>query len=142
MTDPAKLHAIFGLGLIVAGILFDFAFVTTTDNFKASLKERTQEEAWKTYAYDLVKFYMFALGFLSISFAALAPYSGGAEKAATLFWLMAGGSVLMLAGGLWEAHSGPAFDWKPPCYVLTAGLAAVLIRIALEAYYIAKKSGA
>ncbi len=140
--DAIKMHAIFGLALIAAGILFDIGFVTTTDNFKASLKEQTQEQAWKRYAYDLVKLYLFVLGFLSISFALLAPHSGAAENAVAIFWLTAAGSVLMLAGGLWEAHSGPAFEWGPPCYVLTAGLGAVLLGIALEIQAIAKGGGA
>lgn len=132
-VEVPKLQAVFGLALILTGFLFDFAFVTTTKNFTKSLKKTSESQAWKTYAYGLVKSYLFVLGFLSIALALMYSQFGIPEKTGqTILWLMASGSVLLIAGGIWEAHNGPAYKMEPPCYVLIAGLLAVFLSITLE----------
>ncbi len=131
----SKLHAIFGLLLIIAGFIFDFAFVTTTENFRESLRDQTASYSWMKYAYELTKFYLFVLGFLNIGFALLIPSSAVQKRMGwMIFGLLAGGSILFVSGGLWEAHIGPVYKWEPPCYVLGAGLFAILLSLVFEIY--------
>lgn len=130
-----KLHAIFGLILLMAGIAFDFGFVTR--NFTESFKTNPVDylNSWGKYTYELVRFYLFALGFINIAFALLIPRLGGSEG---IKWIILGlmvcGSILLIAGGLWEARIGPVFKMEPPCYVLGVGLFAVLSSLALVIY--------
>ena len=136
---PFRWHAILGLVLITAGFLFDFGFVTTTSNFRA-LRENPAAylSSWGRYAYELTKLYLFVLGFLNLAFALLIPrVTASARTQAIVSGLLMGGSVLFLLGGLWEARSGPAFEWKPACYVLTAGLVAILLSLVAEIYLLA-----
>lgn len=128
-----RLQAAFGLALIIAGFAFDFAFVTTTANFTASLKSQTASYVWTKYAYELTKSYLFVLGFLNIALALLTARQTTNERPGRIVLaLMVAGSILFLAGGFWEARVGPVLKWEPPCYVLTAGLIAVLASLVLE----------
>ncbi|MBI4467129.1 MAG: hypothetical protein HY656_06870 [Acidobacteria bacterium] len=132
-------HAILGLVLIAAGFLFDFGFVTTTSNFRA-LQENPAAylSSWSKYAYELTRLYLFVLGFLNLAFALLVPcVNASAKRQAVVSGLLVGGSVLFLIGGLWEARGGPAFEWEPACYVLTAGLVAILLSLVAEIYLLA-----
>ncbi|OFV83772.1 MAG: hypothetical protein A2620_00530 [Acidobacteria bacterium RIFCSPHIGHO2_01_FULL_67_28] len=137
-------HAIFGLTLVAAGFLFDFGFVTTTSNFRA-LQENPAAylSSWSKYAYELTRLYLFVLGFLNLAFALLVPcVKASARRQAVVSGLLVGGSVLFLIGGFWEARSGPAFEWEPACYVLTAGLAAILLSLGAQVYLLAQLRGA
>lgn len=132
---PYKLHVIFGLLLILAGFVFDFAFVTRnfTEAFKGD--PASYMDSWGKYVYELVKFYLIVLGFLNISFALLGSGSGSPGQAEWLiFSLMAAGSVLFIVGGVWEGLIGPIYKMEPPCYVLGIGLAGILLSLVLKIY--------
>ena len=131
----SKLHALLGLLLLVAGFLFDFGFVTTTQNFSESLTNQSPGYLWRMYAYDLARFYFFALGFLNIALALLNYRFAIDERIErTLLGLVGGGSILFLGGGLWEARIGPVFKMEPPCYMLGVGLFAILLGLVLRSY--------
>lgn len=132
---PYKLHAIFGLVLILAGFVFDFAFVTR--NFTEAFKSDPTSylNSWGKYVYELVKFYLIVLGFLNISLALLVSRSGSPGQVEwIIFGLMALGSVLFIIGGVWEGLIGPIFKMEPPCYVLGIGLAGILLSLVLKIY--------
>lgn len=131
-----SLHALFGFSLVIAGIVFDFAFVTTDENFHKSLGKRSVRSLWKAHAYGLVRSYLFVLGFLNLALALFAPFIAE-PLASAVFALTALGQVLLIGGGLWEARSGPPEEWTLQCYILGAGLAAILLGIALEIYALA-----
>ncbi len=138
---PFKLHAIFGLVLIVIGFIFDFGLITTMENFSASL-QKPVTQAWTKHVYDSIKFYLFVLGFLNIAFAMLVLLSGATEQSRwIIFGMMALGALFFITGGMWESQGPPAYEWTPACTVLTIGLAGVLLGIVLEAYEIIKWSG-
>lgn len=130
-----EIHAALGLAFVLAGILFDFGFVTTSDNFREAYGNRSEKALWKQYAYGLARFYLIVLGLLDIAFALLITHTQVNEGVRwAVFWLLNAGSVLFIAGGLWEAQVGPVYKWEPPCYVLGAGLVAVIGSILLEMY--------
>ncbi|KCZ72474.1 hypothetical protein ANME2D_00901 [Candidatus Methanoperedens nitroreducens] len=132
---PYKLHAIFGLVLILAGFVFDFAFVTR--NFTEAFKSDPASylNSWGKYVYELVKFYLIVLGFLNISLALLISRSGNPGQIEwIIFSLMAIGSVLFIIGGIWEGLIGPIFKMEPPCYVLGIGLTGILLSLVLKIY--------
>lgn len=132
---PYKLHATFGLVLILAGFVFDFAFVTR--NFTEAFKSdpAIYLNSWGKYVYELVKFYLIVLGFLNISLALLGSRSGSPGQVEwIIFGLMALGSVLFIIGGVWEGMIGPIFKMEPPCYVLGIGLAGILLGLVLKIY--------
>ena len=134
---PFKLHAIFGLLLIVIGFIFDFGLITTVENFSASLQKPVTQHAWTKHVYDTIKFYLFVLGFLNIAFVMLAPLSGAAEQSRwIIFGMMALGALFFIIGGMWESQGPPAYEWTPACTVLIIGLVSILLGIALEAYNI------
>ena len=125
-----------GLALIIAGFIFDFGFVTTTKNFTESLSNTSVSYAWTKHAYELIRFYLFVLGFLNISLAAMIPPSIPYKKIEPIIIvLVAGGSIFFILGGIWEAqHTGPVLKWGPACYVLSSGLFAILLGLVLEVY--------
>ncbi|HIH43932.1 MAG TPA: hypothetical protein HA257_02250 [Candidatus Methanoperedenaceae archaeon] len=130
-----ELHAVLGLAFVLFGMLFDFGFVTTSDNFRDAQDHRSEKVLWRQYAHGLARFYLIVLGLLDIAFALLISHTQVNEGVRwAVFWLLNAGSVLFIAGGLWEAQAGPVYKWEPPCYVLGAGLAAVIGSILLEMY--------
>ncbi len=52
---PFKLHAIFGLLLIVMGFIFDFGLITTMENFSTSLQKPVTQHVWTKHVYDTKK---------------------------------------------------------------------------------------
>lgn len=133
--NPFKLHALLGIVLLICGFAFDFGFVTTTANFKGMLGSQTPQDLWKSYAYELTRYYFFVLGFTSMAFGVLGFVMGIPRRSAwIIFTLVAGGSILFLGGGVWEAQIGPVYKNEPPCYVLGTGLIAILAALAFEGY--------
>lgn len=132
---PLRVHAIFGLVLILGGFLFDFGFVSTSKNFQALQQQPTTYlSSFLRYAHELTRFYLFVLGFLNLAFAWLTPHAGGSERMKWIvLGLLLGGSILFIAGGLWEARrTSPIFEWEPACYVLGVGLFAIVLSLAVE----------
>lgn len=131
-----KLQIILGLALIIAGFIFDFGFITTTKNFTEVLSNTSASSAWTKHVYELIRFYLFMLGFLNIALALLIPPSTPYKKIERIIiGLVAGGSIFVILGGLLEAqHTGPAYTWGLACYVLSSGLFAILLGLVLEIY--------
>lgn len=131
-----NLHAVLGLILIAAGIIFDFALVTRS--FTEAFKDNPVAyiNSWKKYVFELVKFYLIVLGFLNIAFALLVSSGDNMFMTWIIFGLIASGSVLMVIGGYWEGYMGPVFKMEPPCYVMGTGLAAIFLSIVLKIYVI------
>ncbi len=134
ITSPFNLHALLGLILIAAGIIFDFAFVTM--KFTQAFKDDPSAyiNSWEKYVFELVKFYLIVLGFLNIAFALLVSSRDLEQIDWIIFGLTGSGSILLVVGGYWEGLVGPVFKMEPPCYVLGIGLAALLIGITLKIY--------
>ncbi len=134
ITSPFNLHALLGLILIAAGIIFDFAFVTM--KFTQAFKDDPAAyiNSWEKYVFELVKFYLIVLGFLNIAFALLVSSRDLEQIDWIIFGLTGSGSILLVVGGYWEGLVGPVFKMEPPCYVLGIGLAALLIGITLKIY--------
>ncbi|MBU4353063.1 MAG: hypothetical protein KJ939_08355, partial [Nanoarchaeota archaeon] len=82
-----KLQIILGLALIIAGFIFDFGFVTTTKNFTEFLSNTSASSAWTKHVYELIRFYLFMLGFLNIALALLIPPSTPYKK---IEWIIIG----------------------------------------------------
>lgn len=136
---PFKLHIIFGLILLTAGILFGFLFV----GWESSEAFRGDPAAYllsfKKQLYDLTLIYIFVLAFLNIVFALLTPrFAGSANIDWTIFGLVFAGSIVLIATGFWYANAGPSFEWEPRCTVLTVGLLAVASGLGLEIYKVIK----
>lgn len=132
---PFKLHIIFGLILLAAGILFGFLFV----GWKGSEAFRADPApyllSFKKQLYDLTLIYIFVLAFLNIALALLIPHFAGSTKIDwTIFGLIFAGSILLIATGFWYANAGPSFRWEPRCTALTIGLLAVVSGLGLEIY--------
>lgn len=132
---PLKLHLIFGLLLILVGIVFDFTFVQS----KASQSFRTDPiiylNSFKHQLYSLTVFYMFMLGFLNIALAILIRYFSLATNLDwIIFALIFVGSMLIIATGFWYASAGPSFKWEPRCTVLTIGLISIVLGLGIEIY--------
>lgn len=132
---PLKLHIIFGLLLIIVGIVFDFFFVQAklTDSFKTD--PVAYINSFKHQLYSLTAFYMIVLGFLNIAFALLSRYF---TPATNLDWIIFGllfvGSILLIATGFWYASAGPSFKWEPRCTVLSIGLVSLVLGLGMEIY--------
>lgn len=140
--NPSRLHAIFGVVLLISGLVFDFGFVTTTDDFRAILGPQTPHELWRRYAYELTRFYFFALGLTSVALGLVGAAMAIPRRSEwTILALVAGGSVLFIGGGLWEAQVGPVYRNEPACYVLGTGLFAILLALALEGYVLFRGRG-
>lgn len=133
-----KSYITVGLALLIVGFIFDFLFVQwkASDAFKLS-NPAVYLNSFHKLMFDLVKFYIIVLGFLLIIFALLALNTIFLPKLDwTIFGLLVGGSILLIASGFWYANTGPSFRWEPKCYVLTAGLLAVVGGLGLEIYKI------
>ncbi len=138
---PFKLHLIFGLILLAAGILFGFLFVgwKVSDAFKTDPAQYLL--SFKKQLYDLTLLYVLVLGFLNIALALLTSYFTGSPKLDwIIFGLIFAGSLLLVATGFWYAFAGPSFRWEPRCTVLTISLAAVVLGLGLEIYKIIGKN--
>lgn len=139
---PFKPHIIFGLLLILAGIIFDFTFVQTkiSDSFKTD--PVAYINSFEHQLYILTAFYMFVLGFLNIALALLIRYFA---PAANFNWVIFGlifvGSILVIATGLWYASAGHSLKWETRCTVLTIGLISIVSGLGMEIYrfFISKK---
>ncbi len=132
METLFALHAAIGIVFIAAGFIFDVIFIAGMKDF--SNRSRSARALWKGYAYELVKNYLFVLGFMNVAIGLLGAASFYKEIMWTVFALLQAGSVLFITGGLWEAKIGPVMKWEPACYVLTAGLVSILLSLALEVY--------
>lgn len=140
--NPSRLHAVFGVILLIGGLVFDFGFVTTTDNFRSMLGPQLPQELWKRYAYELTRFYFFALGLMSVAFGLVGTAMAVPRRSEwTILALLVGGSVLFVGGGLWEAQIGPVYRNEPACYVLGTGLFAIFVALALEGYVLIHTRG-
>ncbi|MFH1745087.1 MAG: hypothetical protein ABH881_02885 [bacterium] len=132
---PFKLHIIFGLLLILIGIVFDFLFVQGTVGQELVRANPPVLISWAKELYFLSAFYMFVLGFLNIVLALLIRYLA---PSINLDWIIFGlifaGSILVIAAGLWYANAGPSLKWETRCTVLTIGLVFVVLSIGLEIY--------
>lgn len=132
---PLKLHIIFGLLLIIVGIVFDFFFVQAklTDSFKT--EPVVYINSFKHQLYRLTAFYMIVLGFLNIALALLTRYFMPATNLDwIIFDLIFTGSILLIATGIWYANAGPSFKWEPRCTVLTIGLISIVLGLGIEIY--------
>ncbi len=132
---PFKLHVIFGLLLVLIGIVFDFAFVQS----KMSESFRTNPVAYlnsfKHQLFSLTVFYMFMLGFLNIALALLARnFAHTTNLDWIIFALIFVGSILLIATGFWYANAGPSFKWETRCTVLTIGLIFIVFGLGTEIY--------
>ena len=139
---PSRVQAIFGLLVVAAAFLFDFGFVTTTDNLQA-LQENPAAylASFSRQVYELLRFYLFVLGVLTLALAALNLHLGVSERIQwALFALLLAGSTLFLLGGLWEARrSTPIAVWEPACSVMVLGLIGIFLALALETYMLVVK---
>ncbi len=130
-----KLYIIFGLLLILVGIIFDFGFVQTKMSASFRTDPATYLNSFKHQLYSLTAFYMIVLGFLNIALALLSRYF---TPATNLDWIIFGliftGSILLIATGLWYASAGPSFKWEPRCTVLTIGLVSIVLGLGMEIY--------
>ncbi len=138
---PFKPYIIFGLLLILAGIIFDFTFVQTKMSESFKTDPAAYINSFKHQLYSLTVFYMFVLGFLNISLALLIRYFAPATNLDwIIFGLIFAGSMLLIATGLWYANAGPSLKWEPRCTVLTIGLISIVLGLGMEIYkFIIKK---
>jgi len=132
---PFKLHIIFGLLLILIGIVFDFLFVQGKIGQELIRANPSSLNSWAKELYSLSAFYMFVLGFLNIALALLIRYLAPATN---LDWIVFGlifaGSILVIAAGIWYANAGPSLKWETRCTVLTTGLIFTVLSIGIEIY--------
>ncbi len=138
---PFKLHLIFGLILLVAGILFGFLFVGWKDSDAFKSNPAQYLLSFKKQLYDLTLLYVLVLGFLNVALALLTPHFTGLPKLDwTIFGLIFFGSILLISTGFWYAYAGPSFKWEPRCTALTVALVAIVLGIGLEVYKIIQKN--
>jgi len=132
---PFKLYIIFGLLLILIGIVFDFAFVQAKMSNSFRTDPTTYINSFRHQLYSLTVFYMIVLGFLNIAFALLSRYFTATTN---LDWIILGlifaGSILIIATGIWYANAGPSFKWETRCTVLTIGLIFTVLGLGMEIY--------
>lgn len=132
---PFKLHVIFGLLLILTGIVFDFLFVQGKIGQELIRANPPSLNSWAKELYSLSAFYMFAFGFLNIALALLIRYLAPATN---LDWIVLGlifmGSILVIVSGIWYANAGPSLKWETRCTVLTIGLVFTVLSIGIEIY--------
>lgn len=139
--SPSRLHVVFGIILFISGLVFDFGFVTTTESFRSMLGPQTPPELWRRYAYELTRFYLFALGLTSVALGLVGSAMAVPRRSQwAILALIGGGSVLFLGGGLWEAQIGPVYRNEPACYVLGTGLFAIVVALVLEGYVLLSTS--
>lgn len=138
MTGKMKLfksYVIFGLILLIIGIVFDFTFVAreTSNAFKTD--PIPYLNSFKKQLYDLTKFYMIVLGFLNITLGLLvARFENLTKLDWIVFYSVVIGSLLLISTGFWYASAGPSFKWETRCTVLTIGIFTIVISLGLEIY--------
>jgi hypothetical protein len=141
-----RLHVISGFILLVIGIIFDFGFVRTADNFTVAMELNSTNFAWKMQVYNLIRFYLIILGLLNIAFALFIRESNVVHKLPwAIFWFLEFGIILLFAGLIWAVQVGldvsftSALSYGLKCI----GLTSILASIALEIYQVAfNKTGA
>lgn len=131
---PFKAHALSGLILLMVGIVLDYTFVAARVTEAFRVDPAPYLHSWKHLLHDMTVSYMIILGFLNLGFALLAPRDAATWLDWAILSLMLAGTALLLGTGLWYASAGPSFKWEPRCTVLTLGLAALVVSIALDAY--------
>ena len=138
---PVKPHALFGLILVIVGVVLDFAFVEArvSDAFKSDPVPLLH--SWDHRLHDMTVSYMVILGFLNIACALLAQRLGASRVDWPILSFMIGGTVLVIGTGFWYASAGPSYKWEPRCTVLTIGLAALVLGTALELYKVVTSRG-
>ena len=128
-----KVQIVFGLTLLIVGILFDFLFVQ--GKVSMALLETNPDclNSWEKQLYDLTKFYMISLGLVNIALAVLTSCFPEITKLdQSVFYLVVIGSILLILSGIWYANAGPSFEWENRCTVLTIGLAGIILGLVLE----------
>ena len=132
---PFKSHVVFGLVLLLAGLLFDFGFVARKASEVFQADPVPYLHSWERVLYDLTKSYMMILGLASIAFGFVVSRFPSSPKIDwTVFFSLAIGSVLLVATGFWYASAGPAATWQPRCTVMTIGLLGIVLSLGLETY--------
>ena len=132
---PFKLHVIWGLILLIIGIVFDFLFVQGKIGQELVRANPPALTSWAKELYDLTKFYLIVLGLLNIALALLLPYFTSTTRIDwTILGLMVIGPIFLIAAGIWYANAGPSYKWELRCTVLTVGLFAIVIGLGLELY--------
>ncbi len=130
-----RFYTIFGLILLLIGIVFDFLFVQSEASKSFRTDPTVYLNSFKHQLYSLTKFYMIVLGFLNITLALLSAHLGDSQE---MDWVIFGsmiiGSMLLIGTGFWYANAGPSFKWETRCTFLTIGLFAVLVSLGLEIY--------
>jgi hypothetical protein len=130
-----KYYLVFGISLLIIGIVFDFIFVQTriANEFKSDPVPYLN--SWSKQLYDLTKFYLIVLGVVNILLALLSRHLSHIKIVDSIvFSLIIIGSVFIIATGFWYANAGPSFKWELRCTVLTVGLIAVISGLGLEMY--------
>lgn len=134
---PFKLHIIFGLLLILIGIVFDFLFVQGKIGQELIRANPPSLNSWAKELYSLSALYMFIFGFLNIALALLIRCLAPATNLDwIIFGLVCAGSILVIAAGIWYASAGPSLKWETRCTVLTIGLILTVLSIGMEIYRI------
>lgn len=132
---PQRTYLVFGLLLLIVGIIFDFGFLApgVTRAFKGDASAYLG--SFGRYIHDLARTYLLVLGVATLALAALPGRSAAAgrvEWAACLMVVI--GSVVLIATSFWYAVAGPSFTWETRCTVLSIGLASLLSGLGSEVY--------
>ncbi|MBI2840819.1 MAG: hypothetical protein HYX75_21075 [Acidobacteria bacterium] len=139
MMSALRLHATFGLIMLVGGILFDFFYLQT----RMSAALRTDLVGFLTsferHMLELTKNYTIIFGLIHILLGTLSSRLAALGRIDWIvFWLTAAGSLTTVATGFWYVRAGPALVWELRCTVLTAGLIAFVSGLAVETYRVAR----
>lgn len=130
-----KYYLVFGISLLIIGIVFDFIFVQARISNEFKDNPIPYLNSWTKQLYDLTKFYLIALGLVNILLALLSRHLLEIKIVDSIvFSLVIIGSVFIIATGFWYANAGPSFKWELRCTVLTVGLIAVILGLGLEMY--------
>ena len=136
---PFNLYVILGFILLVIGIIFDFGFVRTADNFMQYKEMDSIGYTWKMQVYNLIRFYLIILGLLNIIFALFIRKANEEGKLAwVIFWLLEFGCLLLVVGSIWRAHIAPSISYTVALayYLEFAGLGAIFVSIGFEVFQI------
>ena len=134
-----KLYVIVGFILLMIGIVFDFGFVRTTDNFIRYGESGSLGYTWKIQVFNLIRFYLIILGVLNIAFALFIRKASEVGKLAwAVFWSLESGGIVLFTGSIWSSYILPcvAFTVSAPYYLEFTGLSLILLSIILEVYQI------
>lgn len=142
MLSSKILHAAVGLILLMAGILFDFLYLQTRMSAAFRTDAVTFLNSFEKQLLDLTRTYAIVFGLIHLALAALRSHASAAGRMENLvFWLTAAGALVIVGTGLWYAKAGPSFQWEPRCTVLTAGILAFVMGLAIETYRILASHG-